>query len=236
MSVDRFLQILESKKLTLVRPKLWDDPFESFLLKSKGKRKTGEIVNFDQIREKFYGQCWTLKEESDGIWRNYAKNENEIRVKTTVRELMEAFYDKTNSCHSLSYFIGKVDYYPETTLRKWVEKPGYLKSHFDSSGKCLCKTALLKRKEFDYEKEVRLIFIAPTNDSEACVSNPWDHKKDWFSFEINPSELFDSLLIDPRMPENLAKSFANIFEKLGYSGEIKQSTLYQEPYLWAPFD
>jgi hypothetical protein len=64
----------------------------------------------------------------------------------------------------------------------------------------------------------------------------WNHNSDFFNFSVEPSELFDEVILDPRMSENLVDSFSNIFRKLKYGGPISQSALYKEPYLWAPFD
>ena len=110
-----FLKDLENNTLTLVSPDLWDDPFENFLLKSKGKLDDGSEVDFSVIRDSFYSQCWSLKEECDGLWRNYRCNNEDkdriaIKAKTTSGKLFENVYDINDKRHYLSYFIGKVDY------------------------------------------------------------------------------------------------------------------------------
>ena len=68
-TLEKFIRTLQSGKLCLVRPALWKDPFENFFLNSQGVYD-GQLVGLDSIRDSWYGQCWTLRKECDGLWRN----------------------------------------------------------------------------------------------------------------------------------------------------------------------
>ena len=68
MSVSRLTQILTDGKLALVKPKMWDDPFENALLNSAFSTAQGELVGF-AAKDSVYGQCWTLHRETDAMWR-----------------------------------------------------------------------------------------------------------------------------------------------------------------------
>src|SRR5947209_3360061 len=89
MSVERCLECLRDKKLTLVRPKLWDDPFENLLLRAKVKLPTGELGDMRSISNCVYGLCWTTHRETDAMWRIYspAKAKDGVRVRTTPGKL-----------------------------------------------------------------------------------------------------------------------------------------------------
>lgn len=73
--------------------------------------------------------------------------------------------------------------------------------------------------EFEHESEVRLIYSGDDNS----VDN------DIFQFEINPVELLDTVLFDPRMEKNLRQAYTLAIEDKGCKAEIKISTLYDAP-------
>jgi len=45
-SFQRFLELVKQKQMTLVRPRMWDDPFENFVLNSTGITRQGELFAF----------------------------------------------------------------------------------------------------------------------------------------------------------------------------------------------
>jgi len=90
---------------------------------------------------------------------------------------------------------------------------------------------LIKRIEFEYEEEVRLIFKASQykdKESRKDTTN-WDIKKDIYQFQIDPVDLIDDMVFDPRMSEDLYQEHSNSFQKLGFNKSISKSTLYNEP-------
>lgn len=229
-SIDKFKKTLTSKKLCLVRPSKWQDPFENFLLNSTGRLDDGTLVGFESIRDKYYGQCWTLKKECDGLWRNYKGTEpSAIKVKTTVRKLMNEFYDLTNKFHELSYFIGKVDYVTDTEIEN------FFKNELDimnfQSGVEFVQTLLIKRLSFAYEEEVRIIFGKPSVGSVnlTTIKNPWDDS-DLFFVNIDPNTLFEEIEIDPWLPNSEYENLKQEIKDIGFIGHITRSSLYDKPF------
>lgn len=229
-SLDKFKRTLKDKKLCLVRPHKWEDPFENFLLNSTGQLDDGTLVGFDTIRSNYYGQCWTLKKECDGLWRNYKGDEpSAIKVKTTVGKLMNQFYDLSNKFHQLSYFIGKVDYVTDTEIEN------YFKNEIDimnfQSGVEFAQSLLIKRLSFSYEEEVRIIFSKPSTDEIDLntVTNPWDNS-DLFFVNIDPNALFEEIEIDPWLTKEDYDKLKQEIVNLGYTGHITRSSLYDKPF------
>lgn len=70
-SLDRFHEMFTKNRLTLVHPRLWDDPFENFLF-SATLSVEGVPVSTSQIQNELYGLCWTINQESDAMWRIYS--------------------------------------------------------------------------------------------------------------------------------------------------------------------
>lgn len=120
-------------------------------------------------------------------------------------------------------FIGRVQYLPERKLEIFAK--GILRSDGGFlSTRLFAKTLLIKRPAFRHEKEVRLIF-RPHHGSKGT--------EDLFRYSIDPNELIDQIMIDPRMDEEAANNAKNqIRLRTDFSGEIKRSMLYGPPPKW----
>lgn len=220
--IDRLLQLFNQQKNTLVKPQMWDDPFENLVFQQTAKTKAGQEVNFDKIRECLYGQCWTLNTaETDALWRIYSPGKNGVRVKTTLKKLWDGFYDEHHRWAMISFFIGKIIYETGDEIKKYFEDPTNLTEIFSTSGMGVIDTLLVKRKEFEHENEVRLVFRA--NDEE------YDITKNIYQYDFDPINMFDELLFDPRFDNGIFEVMKNEFSRRGFTNPIKKSTLYQAP-------
>ncbi len=214
MPIHRFLQLLEDKKLTLVKPKKWDDPFENALLNCAFETSDGETGSF-AAKDSVYGQCWTFHRETDAMWRIYSHDKDGIRVSTTPRKLLTALQKAEPKHHNLKCFIGKVSYLPKTKLLEKLQSIDLL----NTNGSGIAESLLYKRTEFKHENEIRLIY---SGDDNACVS-------DIFQFDIDPATLLDRILFDPRMEKNLREAYMLAIEEKGCETEVRRSTLYDAP-------
>ena len=211
--VGRFIQVLVSNKLTLVKPKKWDDPFENALLSSSYMVGNQKIVF--AAKDSVYGQCWTLHRETDAMWRIYSPNKDGVRLMTTPRKLLEAMKAQVGQSADTKCFIGKVWYLQKSKLLEIFGKINLLSP--DGTG--IAQSLLYKRPEFSHEREIRLIYAGDSNESASDI----------FSFEIDPNLLFDRILFDPRMEESLRKSYISAIKKIGCTVEVKRSRLYESP-------
>ena len=143
--IERLIQLFNEKKNTLVKPAMWDDPFENILFQQTATIANGQIVHFSNIRECFYGQCWTLnKRESDALWRIYSPNKNGIRVKTTLRKLWDEFYCQSDSNAMISYYLGKIEYKSERFIKSFLENSGNLNQIIFSTDSTSVQTLFIK--------------------------------------------------------------------------------------------
>ncbi|RZG72281.1 DUF2971 domain-containing protein [Acinetobacter sp. WCHAc060025] len=214
MPIHRFLQLLEEKKLTLVKPKKWDDPFENTLLNCTFETSDGEKGSFS-AKNSVYGQCWTFHRETDAMWRIYSHNKDGVRVTTTPRKLLTALQTAEPNHHNLKCFIGKVSYLSKTNLLEKLQSIDLL----NTNGSGIAESLLYKRTEFKHENEIRLIYSGDDNTSISDI----------FQFNIDPASLLDRILFDPRMEKNLRQAYKLAIEKKGCKTEIKRSTLYDAP-------
>jgi len=207
MPIHRLLEIFNLGKMTLVKPEMWDDPFENWLLKSYGKTVNGELASFSNLRKSLYGQCWTLYRETDAMWRIYSQDKQGVKVKTNIDKLFKSLYKSISNSPAVSCFIGKVKYFYIKDLRTRLAKHPIL----DTTGRSIAETLLFKRMEFEHEREVRLIYNCHDNDKTI---------EDISQFKINPCELFDEIVFDPRINEYLFEAYKTVLEKEGYSKPI----------------
>jgi DUF2971 family protein len=222
-SFKRLEEIFQEKKLTLVKPRLWEDPFENFILNSTGYLPDGREFQIG-FRDNFYGQCWTLTTESDAMWRIYSPEKNGVKVKTTIRKLFTPLYKaggeykKMNGAkYNLSSFIGKVKYANTKTLVAMLKDKERMSGKiFDQTGWGQASTFFFKRVAFKHEKEVRLIY----NSQD-------DNQFDVFKFEIEPNDLFDEIVFDPRISLSEYQEMSAKLIEWGYHKSVIQSGLYK---------
>jgi hypothetical protein len=140
--IDRLLEIFNDKNNTLVKPILWDDPFENFIFKQPALTKNGEEVDFSNLRERYYGQCWTLNsDETDALWKIYSPLKKGVRVKTTFEKLWDSFYNAYYKWANISFYIGKIIYETSDEIQKFFENPDNLEMIFETSGRGAVHTA-----------------------------------------------------------------------------------------------
>ena len=218
MTVDRFFEMLRLRKNVLVKPKLWDDPFENIVLNSYGKLPSGELVEFG-MREHLFAQCWSLKRELDAMWRTFTPNKNGVKIESTIKLLFDSLNNapevdqekKTVSC-----FIGEVEYFTKNAFHNKIKSIQLL----DNRASTVAETLLIKRNPFRPEKEVRLIYFEP--DEKKIVS-------DIFSYSFNPFKVINRMTFDPRMSDELYRIYKKEVISLGYKGNVIKSGLYRPP-------
>ena len=211
---------IRNQRLTFVRPNSWDDPFENFLEKCRFKLPTGETVNAAPILRRFFGQCWTTAEaETDATWRIYSPNKSGVRVRCSILKLVGSMWDAQDPYAALKYFAGRVTYVPveviDVSLRRAAT--GMLTGN---GGRNLVQSLLIKRREFEHEQEARLIFYDA--DDRFAQDRLW-------SFPIDPNNVFEHAVFDPRMTEAEVGEWTEQLRRAGFTGSVAQSILYRPP-------
>jgi hypothetical protein len=218
----RFVETLANRRLTLVKPKLWDDPFENFILQSRFRLREGTIIKL-AASEQLYGQCWSRTKESDAMWRIYAPDKDGVKVRTTLTKLGNALWASCVSQPEISCFVGQVRYLSRLKLSGNLSALLNVDNALsDTSGREHARSLLLKRQAFNHENEVRLIYY---NRHES-------YDEDVIHFPINPVDVFDQVIFDPRIAVREYEEKRAMVVKLGYPLErIKRSGLYEPPDL-----
>jgi hypothetical protein len=217
ISKERLFEIFAKHQNALVRPRLWPDPYENFMLSSQVD-VNGEIGEFE-FKHDVYGQCWTLTGFSDAMWRIYSKGTNGVRIRTTVGKLLKSLSSQIVRHKEFSSFIGKVNYKSEFKIREFASN--HFSRGIKTDGTQIAETLLVKRQAFIHEKEVRLIYhsIEKTEPSH-----------DIFCYNLKPHELIDQIMLHPLLDiEGVVALKNEIKSKTGYQGRLTQSNLYKLP-------
>ena len=219
-SIERIIELYETRKNTLVKPKKWDDPFENVLSRVKLRsKKENAVLSFQDIHSHYYGQCWTYNaKESDALWRIYSPTKIGVRVKSTLNKLFSEFYRQDDAFKYSKYWIGNVIYQTEKEIIDRFKKVS-ITEFIDPQGASLVETLFIKRVEFEHEIEVRVVF----NDVEKTISG------DAFSYSIDPNYLIEEILFDPRFEDHYYGCSTKHLQQLGCVAQISKSSLYQIP-------
>jgi hypothetical protein len=212
-----FFELFENGKNALPTPSKWQDPFENVFLNAEVKTAAGEHGGFS-FHDDVYGQCWTRHTASDAMWHIYSDKRNAVRIRTTVGKLIDSLCAAHGEWADATCFIGRVEYLSERKLKNLagtIFKDGITPA-------AIARSLLVKRKAYEHEREVRLIYIERENRK---------HADGVYKYVINPHALFDQAMIDGRMFYEQFKSFKQqVKKRTGLSdSQVKRSLLYRQP-------
>lgn len=215
MPLQYTLAMAQNNLLTINRISSWPDVYENYMLKQDYSLQDGTIVDVINQAEGIYGQCWTYLPESDAMWRIYSPNLDTIRIKTTVGKLYDALYQTDNNMADT--YIGLVQYELQTDIDNNVQTLSPI--GIGDFLKEVIKGAFVKRKEFEHEKEVRIVRMLDTQQTFLSGA--------YLQFPI-PSDFIEEFTIDPRADDALVANLTNQLTSIGIpANKICKSQLYQ---------
>jgi hypothetical protein len=149
MNLTKFMSLLETSSLNLTQVSSFEDRFEGSLPRSlyelmsrhrvvgtPGPAESVQQGTFAGIRRSSYASCWCAEpSESNAQWKIYAPGDDGLAIATTAGQLRNAV--------GSAFILRRVDYAD-------FENDNY---QFDNFADLL----FLKRLEFKYENEVRLV-------------------------------------------------------------------------------
>ena len=208
MNFHHVVQLFERRELFFAHPSSWQDPYETRLTYREN--------------HKIYAQCWCGKGVSDAMWRIYSPNHLGIRISTSTRKLRQAL-EKSKKNADFDIRLGEVDYLSQFNINKSAKAlHAELANSFDISR--AIDFLYMKREAFSHEAEYRVVLINHAAEADQITKG--------FKVSINPMQLIDSILIDPRAPDELAAALSFYFtEKIGFKKRVQRSVLYKAPGL-----
>jgi hypothetical protein len=187
------LAMIQTRQLVLNRVNTWEDVYENYILKQDYEMQGGGHVDVINQADGIYGQCWTVKRDSDAMWRIYSQDKETIRIKTTVGKLFDTLY-VTNQNMADTY-IGRVLYQDQAQIDADVQALSPMS--VGDFQHCMIKGAFVKRIEFDHEEEVRIVRIMDSQDTFLAGNLLY------FNIDI---DFIEELCIDPRVDDAMEQN------------------------------
>lgn len=170
-SFQSFVDVIQSKQLTFVKPDSWDDTYEGYvyrlIYKSRNLDKLYDeikkldpgfntsLVDLKKYVKNLYAQCWTQKSESDALWRINSHGNMAVRIEIDTEDIIKL------SEVSRSTTAEKVEYEEYLNLADELKKIIIPAKNSGITIFTPTKGITTKRKDFEHEAEVRLIHIRP---------------------------------------------------------------------------
>lgn len=207
------LNMLETRKFRFDSIRKWEDVYENFVDKEEVKvlnSKHGDI-NCGEL----YGQSWTVQEESDAMWRIYSDRGSAVRVMTMYPLLNKMFYEwNSKQTNHIWPIIDYVSYADEKEINKWLLSNTPM--NFWALIELKNEGIFIKRREFEHEKEVRVMIRDYNKDV-----------KDFIELDFDPNRVFCEIVIDPRVSEEEFNRQRDSLVNRGFDiSKIRKSTLY----------
>lgn len=230
MDIESAIRFLETITMSYVEPSSWYDPFEKRFYNAD----FSAIPNFR--RPKLFASCFTKKPSNEASWVMYSYFKNGLASKSIRFELNPAvYYDMLDSYGDLTktrIIISDVNYsLPEQTIKALHKTSCTKHSQYFSNFNVdkFIDLMLIKRKAFDYEKEVR-IFIVPTPETPENIVRAFE-QTDRVEMGGKKNLLFhlvNSIMISPNCTPLETEMIQTKIDDIT-SGKIqcKQSKLYR---------
>lgn len=208
------LNMFDNKVIRFDNIRKWEDVYENFV--DKENIQLQNSTRSDIPRSQYFGQSWTVQEESDAMWRIYSPTRQSVRVKTVYPLIFGgcSSWNSKNKDNPMWTTIDYVSYADEGEINKWLvsNSPMNYWAFYEMQTEGL----FIKRLEFDHEKEVRVI-----------LRNDKIENLDYIEIDFDPYKVFREIVIDPRVSEDEYRQQRDCLVERGYDiTKIRKSTLY----------
>ncbi len=219
LQFDHLKAFFESQTLLFPRTASWDDSYENFIFKASyrvGDKDLGAIFENFNYEERFFGLCWSHWSDSDALWRIYSPDKSRVQIKVNVGKLKSAFLASIKQCPFEVFFaLGRVVYIDNKNLDALFSHEMLLNngdlSFLAHDG------FFVKRTGFDYENEFRTIIVGRQPLPEINL----------FPVTIDPNEIIEEVVFDPRIDDGTADEFSRELDRLGFKN-YRKSALYDQ--------
>lgn len=186
----RFLTLLRTRSLYFsnILTAWKDEPYELFYFKPHYFMHAIPM-NVEDVSSRYYAQCWSTERDSNAMWRIYSgKNYDGVRIATTLGEIIQLLYPVRN-INQLPY-IGFMQYEWKKDIQAWLSSHSNLSLHdWQNAAR---DSLFMKRKNFRYENEFRILLSAPTVINNQ--PNPWS---DYQTLQIDINAFIKEITFSP---------------------------------------
>ena len=208
------LNMLETGKLRFDNIKKWEDVYENFV--DKEEIQLLNYKHIDMPSRVLYGQSWTTQEESDAMWRIYSNAGHAVKVMTIYPLILNVLveWNEKHKDNPIWLTTDRVFYADEIEINNWLLSNSPM--NFWAFSELRQESLFIKRKEFEHEKEVRVILRIDSKD-----------ENDYISLDFDANLMFREIVIDPRVSdEEFIRQRDSLIDRGFDPTKIRKSTLY----------
>ncbi len=209
MSLESFVLSLIRGTWQFVEPTKWNDEYEGRFYHAD----YSNIVNQDNCPPQLFATCITGEKANEAAWKVYANGQGlgskcvQIKINMTkLREILsgkiEKIIDNNSEEVDGTFYEGKVYYdfsNDEINSLHTLSSP-YNKTFFSNfCNESFLKLLLIKRKAYEYEKEIRLFFVPKCH--KEINKTKRKGKGESLKIKINWSEVIEEIIVDKKCTE-----------------------------------
>lgn len=221
------LTLLQTGNLYFVNLfKAWgDEPYELFYYRPNyfhQVRNTQTPVDVKDVSMHFYAQCWTENRDSNAMWSIYAgKNKDGVRITTTLGKIITLLYPIVGA--DVIPYIGFMDYKWKKDIKTWVANHANIQ--FTDWREASIDSLFIKRMNFNYEKEFRIVLSAPSVLDNGQINPP----QNGLTKQININSFIDEITLSPFIDDTTRqRQYRKITRHLNGQILVRQSPLYMD--------
>lgn len=222
------LDDIANDRISLVNidPLVFKDSYENPLLNKVFVDESGDSITLCGIMEHYYGLSWTMEEQENPYWWPlYTHNNLGLRITTKAEKLMNEITNLENPFFMLQYSIGKVSYYTEHEIDRWINEAHY-SDFLDSRGQHSALSLMALTTDHSDEKEARLLYTHMSNDlNNSFIRNRVLLEGTICKHPFLWDSVIDEIVLDPKIFGNDYRSYESLLRGLGITCSIRESSL-----------
>lgn len=229
MSLVYALDSLRNRCLRFSNPIKWVDPFEKMFISAKYISNKQELAH--PWLNKVFCCCFTQRAQSQAFWEIYCKNSDGVQFCISPQQL----YDEIcNSFKGYKIYIGKVEYLETKQIEGNIHTIPFsspIPKVDLNNDEFLARLLLLKRNAFMFEEEIRVIVVE--DHLQGSAVQPKEDECRYLKYCCHHTDIFKSLLLDPRLSDTSFNTLKTIFEQdYGFANagnnqpRVRRSRLY----------
>ena len=214
MSVEKYISLLHASAIFMCRLDKFEDPWEGTYPAGYEEYNPQIAKSREAQRGFLFVSCWHGSDhESAAMWDLYSSRHAGVAIRTTIGDL------KSSITSEREIFIGSVKY------EDYSEHIPNLRSN-------LFLPALIKRKSFSHEREIRMLSLDFEGDGwESCdaVQPHYGYAipvTSSLSCDVDLDCLLRDVLFSPFMPNWLSDAIEDVSSRYGIGSSFKKSDLY----------
>lgn len=222
ISTEQFLSMLSTKSLYFARLDTLEDPFEGYPFHLDNKYR---YMDYSQLeRNWIFVNCWHENEdESEHMWKHHGI-ENSIAIKTSIDNFINSINNDTATKPGVT--IARVDY---------INPQEEVDITTDKIKRRIFSPYFYKRKQFEYEQEVRVVCPLDLASEGLSVKEYYEvlkqHPKGFY-FPVCLNSLIEEIVVAPTSGRWYHDLISDTLHQYKLNSDMLRESVIQTSPLW----